>query len=715
MPRFSHIKNSFLAGEISPKAYGRTDLPILAHGCETMENMLPMPQGGATRRPGTIYVKNTASNAVARLVPFVFSLSESYIFEFTNNVIRAVNGSSFTDTAIYPGPPNATGYTTAQLMEIQFAQSGDDIILTHPDKEPQVIRRTAANGFSMYRWDEYLDNVIGTSSLKNILAQPFRDINTTAITMTPSVTTGTGTLTASSAFFQAGHDEGYFLVDHAGTIGACQITSIVSSTVANITTHNDFGATTASANWYEGSWSTYRGFPRTVAFYEGRLVFGGNSYEPDTLWGSKFESYPFMCNLRGINGSGHTGTLAATDPYAWVSAQSQANQFQWLSNGKTLASGSLGSEQVIYAPNEAAITASQSPVISTESHHGSAFVQAKRIGYSVVSVQRSGRRLHEQTFDFNSDSYVTDNLSDLGEHIVRRSSAEHATVDFSTLKIVQIDYQETPNKIIWAVDSAGGLISCTRDKQNNIKAWAYHKLGGRYRPASTDEAPLVKSVAVIPSPNGTADRVFLSVSRYNATAATTHNYIEYMDKEFEGDDFTDENPIFLDCCEVATSGSPTTAWTGFTHLQGETVSVLADGFTHANVTISGTGTFSTTFACSKVIVGFANVPIIKTLRLDAGSAFGSAQGSKKRIDRVAVHFWKTASAKVGRDSSNVEDINFRTVDMGMDDNIPLFTGQKVIKDFMGDWDEDGYVYITSEDPLPLTVTHITARGVTNEA
>ena len=43
--------NSFNAGELSPYLYARTDYDKYGSGCLTMENFVPLPYGGASRRP----------------------------------------------------------------------------------------------------------------------------------------------------------------------------------------------------------------------------------------------------------------------------------------------------------------------------------------------------------------------------------------------------------------------------------------------------------------------------------------------------------------------------------------------------------------------------------------------------------------------------------------------------------------------------------------
>jgi hypothetical protein len=55
--KFRFQKSSLLAGEISPTAFGRTDLPQYQAACKTLRNMIPRLSGGAYRRPGTFFEK----------------------------------------------------------------------------------------------------------------------------------------------------------------------------------------------------------------------------------------------------------------------------------------------------------------------------------------------------------------------------------------------------------------------------------------------------------------------------------------------------------------------------------------------------------------------------------------------------------------------------------------------------------------------------------
>ncbi|KKL64387.1 hypothetical protein LCGC14_2165520, partial [marine sediment metagenome] len=67
----------------------RTDFQKYPLACATLENMVPLPQGGAARRPGSRYVAEVKNSSVKPwLVPFEFSTIQAYILEFGNLALR---------------------------------------------------------------------------------------------------------------------------------------------------------------------------------------------------------------------------------------------------------------------------------------------------------------------------------------------------------------------------------------------------------------------------------------------------------------------------------------------------------------------------------------------------------------------------------------------------------------------------------------------------
>lgn len=147
---------SFNAGEISDEADARFDLSKYAAGCEVLENFMPMPTGGARKRPGLVYVsetKNSGSSA-ARVVPFRFSTGTNFIllFEagsirfFSNRVQVTLSGSAY---------EVANPYTESQIFDLHFTQINDVVYVTHPDVAPYKLSRYANTDWTFEEvvWD----------------------------------------------------------------------------------------------------------------------------------------------------------------------------------------------------------------------------------------------------------------------------------------------------------------------------------------------------------------------------------------------------------------------------------------------------------------------------------------------------------------------------------------------------------------------------------
>jgi hypothetical protein len=89
MPKLHGLKLSSNTGEITPRLHARVDFNKYSSSCETMENMIPLSEGGAMRRAGTRFVAELKSSAVkGRLKRFEFSTTQSYIIEMGEQAFR---------------------------------------------------------------------------------------------------------------------------------------------------------------------------------------------------------------------------------------------------------------------------------------------------------------------------------------------------------------------------------------------------------------------------------------------------------------------------------------------------------------------------------------------------------------------------------------------------------------------------------------------------
>lgn len=81
---------AFNAGELGKETLARVDLENYPRGAEIMENIFPLRQGGMTKAPGTIYVGETPSSAIALLRPFIFSENQRFAMEMSNGKVRLI-------------------------------------------------------------------------------------------------------------------------------------------------------------------------------------------------------------------------------------------------------------------------------------------------------------------------------------------------------------------------------------------------------------------------------------------------------------------------------------------------------------------------------------------------------------------------------------------------------------------------------------------------
>ena len=160
------------------------------------------------------------------------------------------------------------------------------------------------------------------------------------------------------------------------------------------------------------------------------------------------------------------------------------------------------------------------------------------------------------------------------------------------------------------------------------------------------------------------------------------------------------------------NGAATTSISGLDHLEGETVTILADGASHPNKVVSN-GTITLDRSSSIVQIGLSYTSLLETMQLEVPSQEGTSQGKIKRIHDVTVRFHKTVGAQIGSDEDDMETINFRTGNMPMNTAITPFSGDKEIE-FRGDYDANAKLIIRQTQPLPMTVLAIYPRLASNE-
>jgi len=158
---------------------------------------------------------------------------------------------------------------------------------------------------------------------------------------------------------------------------------------------------------------------------------------------------------------------------------------------------------------------------------------------------------------------------------------------------------------------------------------------------------------------------------------------------------------------LAYSGSATTSLSGLYHLEGQSVTILANGATHPDETVSGGG-ITLDYSSTTAAVGFGFTSEMQTMRIESGSEDGTSQGKPKRIHAVTLRLFEAVGIEVGNSADELDRIPFRDSSMAMDQAIPLFTGDKDVE-FRGGYDNNDRIYVRQSQALPLTLLALYPR------
>ena len=774
MARVAAQLTNFTGGELSPRLDGRNDLTKYSSGCKTLENFIIYPHGSAARRPGTTFVAEVKNhNKKARLIPFEFSTTQTYILEFGDQIIRIYKDQGQVQSG-GSAVEVVTPYLEAELFQIKFAQSADVMYITHPSHPVKKLSRTSHTSWTL----------TDCSFTKG----PMQDANVTTTTLNPGQSAvGTGVSLVASATTGINSGSGFLSTDVGRFVflnsGYAKITAVADTTNATIEILTALSSASATEDWRLGAFSDTTGHPSCVTFFEQRLVFAGTTNQPQTIFFSRSGDYENMDANIG-------GTVADDDAIIYTIASNQVNAIRFMTATRTLIIGTAGGEFTVSGGGTDSAITPTNILIKKQSNHGSANVDAIAVGNATLFLQRAKRKIRELAYNFDVDGYIAPDMTILAEHITEGG-------------VSQIAYQQEPNQIIYAVRGDGELIGLTYQREQQVTAWHRQVFGGKFNQAtitvtdfanitnntkivltksdgssttfnsatsatsgkfhttssnnqtatnlktlvdadsdftatvasnvvtikettpeatgfltittgdetrltSTNESKAVcESVAVIPT-DDTEYEVYVIIKR--TINGATKRYIEVLNTfDFTETDNTTFN--FLDS-QLSYSGSSTTTLSGLSHLEGQTVSILADGATHPNKIVSS-GEITLDRAVTKAKVGLSYSSILQTMRLDAGSQNGTSQGKTKRIYEITIRLFESVGVEVGESLTNMERIPFRTSADPMDQGIPPFTGDKAVE-FRGNYDTDGFIFVRQTQPLPLTILSLYPELQTND-
>ncbi len=645
MTRLRQIKTNFTAGEVSTDILGRGDLRAYENGALALRNVFINPTGGVTRRSGLAYIDQAAGDG--KLISFEFNIQQTYLLVVTNEQIDIYAGGTKDATIAAP-------WTSAQIKQLAWTQSADTLLLVHPDVAPKRLTRMADGTWGLSDWVFFKD--------KDVLYQPYFKFAPSDVTLTPSGTSGSITLTASADVFVAGHEGTRLRV--AGR--DIEITDFDSPTVVvgDVILQDDdpeddddtltgLPNTDPTIDWFEQAFSAVRGYPATVAFHQDRLVIGGTRDLPNRLWFSKSGDL-FNFDL---------GEGLDDESIEFAILSDQVNAIRGIFSGRHLQVFTSGAEwQVTGDP----LTPS-SVQIRRQTRVGSVierYIPPVNVDGATLFVARNREEVQEFLFTDIEQAYTSTDLSLLSRDIVKNP--------------VDQDYDQR-QRLLFLVREDGKFATLTVYRSEQVSAWTLHDTMGE-----------VKAVSVV------GDDVYLLVKR-----GDVYN-IEQFDRDLN-----------LDSALAGSVGSSATIWSGLDHLEGQTVSIVADGFVHPDRVVTG-GSVTLDQAAMSVQIGLPYAHIIEPL---PPSEIGPAGGARKvRLIEANFRLKDTAALRldIGR---GLNDIALREIgETSVLDQPPPIVSRDISVRSLG-WPSDRSKplwRIEQNVPLPFTLLSVTAELKVND-
>lgn len=755
---------AFSSGLLSQALWGRAELAKYDSGCKVLTNMLVAPEGGAMNRPGTLFVLPLKDQTrKARLIPFKFNAKQAYVLEFSHLTMRIIKDGGY----VLEPSKNVTGATKANpgvITSNSHGFSNGDIVsfasvggMTQLNGRTYTVANVTTNTFTLkdvfgvnvnttgygtytsggtvsrvativspYAETDLalmkfvqskdvvtitkLDQIAGTDMEERKLTRTDHHLWTFSVptftptmaapgTVTAVVTTGTGstsytyqvTCVATDTEEESLPTQSNTITNNLTTAGnknTISWTAVAGASKYNVYKNDngvygfigqaagagptitfvddnidaDGGDTPpASRNPFSGAGNR----PACATYHQQRLVRAGSLNKIQT----------FEMSQTGLFYNMSVASPAkATDAISWTIDDTEANEIRHMRSWKKdlflFTSGGVW----------AAVTNGEPVKLDTlsverQENWGCSHVPPLLIGSEFLYLQDDDCTIRNIGYSFENDSYIGDELNILARDF------------FETRAVKEWTFARDPFRIVWCVMDDGKLMGLTYVKGQNMFAWHYHETDGEY-----------ESVASVPE--GKEYAVYLVVKR--TVNGQTMRYVERMaTRRF----VLESDQYFVDCGGTY-NGTATTTVTGVDHLEGKTISILADGGVEPQKVVTN-GQFTISHPASKIQYGLPYNADLQPVGVDlSGSAEGMAV--RKSVSDVLIRVRRTVTLKAGPNASNLHEFK-QSGETQIYGSAPSFNNGVLAMSVTPDWSYDASVFIRQDQPLALHITGILAN------
>lgn len=466
--------------------------------------------------------------------------------------------------------------------------------------------------------------------------------------------------------------------------GYVKITGFVSPTQVEAIVLAPIIGTVATSLWREGAFSAVQGYPGTGVVHQSRVIFAGTNLAPTKVWGSyvgDFENFK-----QGAD---------ASDSISFALATQSGGRIQWMLDKTALLLGTTQDEWYITGDSAGDPITPGSVLAQKQSHYGSAPLPAFVINDTALYVQRMGRKIREFIYTWQSQTWVSNDLTALAQHVTEAG-------------IVEMAYQRVPDAVLWILRTDGTLVTMTYEREQQVSGFSRMLTN----PANGD---VFESVTTINSDSG-EDEIWVIVRR------TINGQVSrYIERFCPGQrDVLDQKETgaywYLDCAKSYAFDVPANVIAGLDHLNGQAVTVWGDSALmplSAGALTVVNGSITLQSSVSNALVGLPFTSLVVPEQFQRDLQDGTSAGRRMRIATLNVKIYNSQGGEYSSDGVRWYALPTRRVGDPTDAALTPFFGYERVS-LAGPWRDGADFYLRQTLPMPLTVSAVVGTWETSE-
>jgi hypothetical protein len=436
-----------------------------------------------------------------------------------------------------------------------------------------------------------------------------------------------------------------------------------------------FALVTPGSPRKEDVWSATRGYPKTAAFYNGRLWLGGTKSKLQSLFASRSGSFFDFYTEEGDADEGIFITVSSR----------QLTEIIDINPDRGLQVFTAGAEFLVTGTTPADVG------VQAQTQHGAADLEVKSVDGATLFIDQNGKVLRSYLYNFNEDAYNSTDISILSSQLI--DSPKDVAVLTGTKS-------EDANWVfIINQDGTAGVLNTLRSQDiNGFTKWINGYTNSNY-PLELVSASVVNNDLFIVNKRTTASTTNYTIERWSFDFL-----LDSAIKSVNAVDFSGTNNLLLYS----------------NHLNGEMVSVVARGNTLPSRIVNSNGTITFTSEETEFIlaenpvtgvidveIGYNFIPKIIPMPLNTNSRFiaGPNQMREKKITRMNLRVYESSGVYIDGNPVPIRQFG-DAANTPLNANLPKQTG--IIQDNNGGngWGIEVVPEITIPYPTPFHIQAI---------